>query len=269
MIRVTLWHKLPSAPVMAALPELSWHRVGGGSPASTTAALMIYVALNFMAEQRDDVSKPPAQSPPPPVPVGAVPVEPLFNFLNPPGSPPLVQSELQQEQPGYVADASYDELATATGLSRSLISQGLARLLELKLITLEGSRQKRIYRLTWGNTKWFKLPCYAIVKNGAIEPFKSFTLRSKYELHALKLYLYLAAIRSNKQFFSVASFETIHKRIGISERDIRKASSHLVSTGLLSRIDREASAIDTYGHNKYYLSGYAKLASSSPTAAAA
>ena len=258
MIRNQFWHRLPSAPVIAALPQLSWQRDGDGSPASGTAALMIYVALNFMAERHDEPPKAPTPVTPAPVPPGAVLVEPYVEFL---GSLPRDRSPIPEDRPGYVAIASYDELATATGLSRSLISQGLERLQELGLISPEGSRQKRIYRITWSDKYFFKLPCAAIVNNGVIQPFKAFTLRSKHELHALKLYLYLAAVRPNDSFFSTASFEKIFERTGISERDIRKASSQLLASGLLSRLDRESSGVvENYGHNKYYLNGYSKLA---------
>jgi hypothetical protein len=63
-----------------------------------------------------------------------------------------------------------------------------------------------------------KLPCQAIVSGEAILPFKNFTLRSKHELHAMKLYLYLAACRDNAKAYSMASYETITERIGIPER---------------------------------------------------
>jgi DNA-binding transcriptional ArsR family regulator len=72
----------------------------------------------------------------------------------------------------WTASATYDDLAMATDLSRSLIANGLSRLGDLNLVTPEGSHQKRRYGINWGNTGagWFKLPCRAIVDNGVFGP---------------------------------------------------------------------------------------------------
>jgi biotin operon repressor len=161
---------------------------------------------------------------------------------------------------GMAADATYTQLGEMTGLSRSLISHGLMRLQTLGLITATGSAQKRRYWIAGPHMPWFKLPCQAIVYQGAIAPFKTFTLRSKHELHALKLYLYLAACRGNVSEFSMVSYEKIHERTGISERDIRRAISLLISSGLLVSVDREFSqTLKVNEANKYFLNGYRAL----------
>lgn len=159
-----------------------------------------------------------------------------------------------------VAHATYDMLEKATGRPRSLIAKGLKRLQLSGLVTFQGSAQRRSYMLNGPYDKWFKLPCRAIVKDGVIEPFTTFNLRSKYELYALKLYLYLAAVRSNNESFSMASYETIYARTSIPERDIRRALALLISCGLLFNIDREFSrTLKVNEANKYYLKGYADL----------
>jgi predicted transcriptional regulator len=164
---------------------------------------------------------------------------------------------------GWAAQATYDELGLATALSRSLISQGLQRLQVLGLIRPEGSHQKRCYWIIWGGTGWFKLPCQAIVAGPVIVPFKNFTLRSKPELHAMKLYLYLAAVRDNGTPYSMASYETIYAKTGILERDIRKAISVLIGCGLIASVDRKhEEGLNEYGPNKYYLKGHHKLVGS-------
>lgn len=216
MIRPLPWHRLPSQPVTEALAALRWQTENGAPPSAGIAALMIYVALNFVAHAAlaDDGAD------------------------------------------GVVAEATYPELSEMTDLSRSLIAHGLKRLTALNLITVSGSAQKRRYWITGPHTRWFKLPCQAIVKQGVLGPFKAFTLRSKHELHALKLYLYLASCRDNKKPFSMASYETIQERTGISERDIRRAISLLVSSGLLENVDREFSRTRKSNEpNKYYLTG--------------
>jgi len=216
MIRPLPWHRLPSQPVTEALAGLRWQTENGAPPSAGIAALMIYVALNFVAHTA-------------PTDDGA---------------------------DGVVAEATYTELSEMTDLSRSLIAHGVKRLTALSLITASGSAQKRRYWITGPHKPWFKLPCQAIVKQGVIDPFKTFTLRSKHELHALKLYLYLASCRDNRTQFSMVSYETIHARTGISERDIRRAISLLVSSGLLENVDREFSrTLKINEANKYYLTG--------------
>lgn len=155
------------------------------------------------------------------------------------------------------AAATYEELGRVTGLSRSLIRQALERLEELEMIAALGSSQTRFYELMWSDDGWFKLPCQAIVRDGVIVPFSTFTLRSKHELNALKLYLYLASVRDRAHAYSEASYETIHKRIGVSERDIRRAITVLVGVGLLRSVARAVGEDPSmnYGPNRYHLVG--------------
>ena len=188
------------------------------TPAAETAALMLFVALNFMASTWTD----------------------------------------EEGRFVAVAEGSYVDLGEATGLSRKLISAGLRRLVELELITRDGSHQKRRYKVAWPEEhRFFKLPCQAILDGKAIAPFRHFKLRSKHELHAMKLYLYFAAIRVNDNLFSMASYETIHEKIGIPERDVRKAVSFLINSDLLASVDRSHNNLLSKNEpNKYYLTGY-------------
>jgi len=222
VIRSKHWFKVPSKSVLEALPEMLWRPIQERSAASETAGLMVYVALIFSSEIGES-----------PLPHGL-----------------------------QLSDASYDDLQVATGLSRKLVANGLARLIELALIEPIGSHQKRRYVIVWKGTTggWFKLPCQAIAREQKIIPFANFTLRSKHELHAMKLYLYLAACRSNGRQDSLASYETIHDRIGIPEKDIRKAISVLIGVGLLRSVHREHEAeLNSYGPNQYFLTGCEKL----------
>ncbi|MEN9417612.1 MAG: hypothetical protein RI988_1232 [Pseudomonadota bacterium] len=156
----------------------------------------------------------------------------------------------------HIAQASYEVLGEATGLSRSLIRQGLERLQSLDLIQPQGSTQRRSYVLAWSDSGWFKLPCRAIVRSGVIVPLTHFKLRSKHELHAMKLYLYLASVIGRGQTYAQASYETIYGKTGIPERDIRRAITILIGVGLLRNVEREKTGISTsFGANKYYLTG--------------
>ena len=218
MIKPSQWHRLPTVSVVAALPLLTWSAANGAKPAAETAALMLFVALNFMATTwKDDNGQ--------------------FHAL---------------------AEGTYVDLGEATGLSRALISAGLQRLVVLDLISPEGSHQKRRYKINWPpEHRFFKLPCQAIVSGKVVAPFANFTMRSKHELHAMKLYLYFASIRGNNNFYSMASYETIFERTRIPERDIRKAISLLISSGLLVSVDRDhRQMLDKNEPNKYYLAGY-------------
>ncbi len=230
MIKPSRWHRLPTAPVLAALPHMIWSSAGGEKPAAETAALMLFVALNFMASTAVD----------------------------------------EQNQFHAVAEGTYVDLGEATGLSRALISAGLQRLQTLGLIAPEGSHQKRRYKITWpAEHRFFKLPCQAITNGNVIVPFKNFTMRSKHELHAMKLYLYFASIRTNHLPYSMASYETIFERTRIPERDIRRAISVLICAGLLEGVDREHSKTRGVNEpNKYYLKGYAALTGQRPGAPA-
>ena len=194
------------------------------SPASGTAALMLYVSLLFMSEKL------------------------------------LETDHFGISVTKHVASASYNDLEEATNLSRSMISQGLTRLINLKLINRVGSHQQRRYELAWSEGGWFKLPCQAIVSSGVILPFKNFTMRSRHELDALKIYLYLAARRPNHKPFSMASYETISESVKVTERHIRKALVTLSLCGLLVDIRRNHEDEEkVYGPNMYYLTGHRHL----------
>ena len=217
MIKVLPWYKVPQSQLLELLPSMKWLKHGENtSPAADTAALMLYVALLFMHDVEGD-----------------------------------------KEHEIHVAQSSYEALGNATGLSRSLIRQGLARLIALGVICPEGSNQRRRYVLTWATGSWIKLPCQAIVsKDKSNGPFKNFVLRSKYDLHAMKLYLYLACVRGRSVVYSVASYETIFQKTGIPEKDTRRAISMLLSSGLLKNVGREPTiGSNSYGPNRYYLAG--------------
>ena len=130
MIRRRYWHQIPAAPLVPALQKLTWQRVGEISPASSIAALMIYVALNFSAEER---------------------------------------AEVGGRSTALVA-ASYDDLQEATGISRSLVAQGLQRLVDLALIRAVGSHQKRRYEIARPEDGWFKRnsPLKAVIDGRAV-----------------------------------------------------------------------------------------------------
>ena len=221
------WCAVPADPIVGLLPLLKWQAANGAPASANTAALILYATLIFVSE-------------------------------------PEPQSNDERAAIWYRATASYGELETLTGLSRALIAAGLKRLIELDLIAASGPNQKRVYLISGNGKRWFKLPCLALFDGGNITPFRQLTLRTKFDLHAMKLYLYLASVRDNQRMFSMASHATIHAKTGIPESDIRRAHSLLTSIGLLAAIEREFNQGEGEGAgaNRYYLRGYQAFAMS-------
>jgi hypothetical protein len=165
------------------------------------------------------------------------------------------RSETPDASNGIVANASYDQLERATGLSRKLVAEGLVQLKASMLVEPLGSNQQRTYRLRQSHRQFFKLPCRAIFKDGVIVPFKSFNKRAKHELHAMKIYLYLATARNGSSIYAVSSYEKITDWTGVPKNDIKRAINHLVNAGLVTDISREESSAEKYGPNRYKLAG--------------
>lgn len=227
------WVAVPATGLVEVLKGMTWKRDGTASAARDVAALMIYVVLLFIRREH---------------------------------SMTQVLLGIGFSSTEEVADITYDGLVQATGLSRSLICQGLERLESFALIRSRGSRQKRQYVIPQPPGRWFKLPCRAVMTRDGVKAFKTFTLRSKHELNALKMYLYLADVRDSKKDHTEASYETIYKRLDISERDIRRAINVLNTAGLLARVDRESDRqLSSWGPNKYFLKGYEDLNRAAPS----
>lgn len=222
------WTMVPAEGLTDTLRSFVWQRSGDESPAAGTAALMLYIVMLMI-----QVNRPFRTSP--------------FG--------------MEVERTERLAKATYDEFSHATGLSRSLIRQGLSRLVQASLINPSGSKHNRCYLLKDElGKRWFKLPCRAVISKGEIPAFKTFSLRTRHELNALKLYLYLADVRDRRHAYSEATYETINKRTGISERDIRRAINLLISSGLIAQVQRDHDKDNsTWGANKYYLKGYEDL----------
>lgn len=158
-----------------------------------------------------------------------------------------------------IARLTYTDLNALIGISRSKISAGLQKLLATGLIwRVDQSSSYGLAGFGKGQ-RWAKLPGKALLSAGGtyFTPFKHFNLRSKHELNAMKLHLYYASVRSNENPFCEVAYATIHERTGVSERDIPKANSLLISCGILQRT-RGLPEYDVKQHesNKYFLAGY-------------
>ncbi|WP_222129992.1 hypothetical protein [Bordetella genomosp. 13] len=172
-------------------------------------------------------------------------------------------SETTQE-PVLEVEMTYNALSTATSLSRELVAAGLSALRANDLVEVTDVGRRKRYRLSGYPGAWCKLPARALygpqtVAGLRIHPFSLFLKRTVYELDALKLYLYLAAVRSNQEEYSQASFETICMKTGIAEKRIPRANAILLNARLFANINREASKEKRKNPNRYYILGYRDL----------
>lgn len=158
-------------------------------------------------------------------------------------------------------DLTYEGLIRATGLSRKLIANGVDGLKGLNLIEVELVRRFNRYHIGgYTHGDWAKLATRALYKGDEIKPFYSFHKRAVCELHALMMFLYYVAVRSNKIPYSMASFEKICERTGVPEKKIPAANAFLINSGLILNIDKNSTGDSKFKEpNKYYLAGYRDL----------
>ena len=161
-----------------------------------------------------------------------------------------------------LARCTYDQLALATGLSRSKVSAGLSVLDVLHVIEREPSGRST-FQLTNCNLAggWSKLPARRLYRSGRIVAFDHFKLRNMTELHALKLYYLFARRRSNDTNMAHLSYDKIEEKTGIERSRIKRAISFLSAIGLVhvehlrSRLYERGTAnayrlayLDSYNH---------------------
>ncbi|MBY7431463.1 ArsR family transcriptional regulator, partial [Escherichia ruysiae] len=112
---------------------------------------------------------------------------------------------------------TYSRLSEMTGVSRELVREGITILEKLEMVSVEKVGRNNIYTLINKRSKggWCKIPVKPIMTEDGkvISPFKELRLRRKIELHAIKIFLYLASVRDNHTEFSLASYERIRKAI--------------------------------------------------------
>ena len=135
---------------------------------------------------------------------------------------------------------TYDEISSVANLSRTVISGALKWLIANNIIEATG-RRVRIYTIpNYNNPGWCKFPIRDVVdKGGEINFFKMISNRHPVELHALKLLVYLLAIRGNDDEYSEVSLSKIISKIGINYKDIFPALTLLKVLGLVSDFQRE------------------------------
>lgn len=144
----------------------------------------------------------------------------------------------------FTCSLTYEQLTEIASLSRSSVRKGLIFLDSKNIIYSEGVRNKVYIINNVGLSGWCKIPIKALMKNAdEIEPFKILFNRYGHELNALKLYLYLLAIRDNDSAFSEVSIGKITTRTGISAKEVRVAFSFMQTMGLLNSVEEVVGSV--------------------------
>ena len=110
-----------------------------------------------------------------------------------------------------LARTTYDELTTATGISRTKVSDGLDVLEARKLVVREADGRSTYQLTNYGEGHvWAALPAKPLYdRSGAMPMFGDFYLRKAAELDALKIYFTLAARRDTSQNVTRITYDQI------------------------------------------------------------
>ncbi|MDL2199386.1 DNA-binding protein [Halopseudomonas aestusnigri] len=223
MKRIMPWVPMPTRWVLSGdmAKHFTWSGSEGSKGASAIAALQLWVTLVTQADR----------------------------------------GNAQNMQTTHTAEVTYDALMESAGLSRQLVAAGLRGLEEAALIEIEKVGRRSIYHIPgFAPGEWCKLPARALYNGHRIAAFHNFRKRAVCELHAMKLYLYYAAVRDRKNPYSMCSFETINTRTGVPEKGIPKANSVLLNAGLVVNISKDKFQGTKWKEpNKYFLAGYRDL----------
>lgn len=151
-----------------------------------------------------------------------------------------------------VARITYSELAAATGISRTKISDGLDILEARGIIVRNVEGRSTVALANYGYDGWAQVPAKPLYGGtGAITAFEDFHLRKRAELDALKIYLAIAARRDTNQNIAWMTYDKIRTYCGVGLGHIKPALGVLNINGLI--------VVDTMpraGGDKGVVSGY-------------
>lgn len=149
------------------------------------------------------------------------------------------------------ATVTYDQLETATHLSRAKIAAGIKVLDGQGIISRSGDRsQYRLHGID-KDGEWCQLPAKGLYNGERIMAFSDFTLRKAAELNALKLYLLFAVRRDRKENLAHLTYEKITEYCGVDRSRIKQALSILVLNGLI-QIDQIRAVGNEFGFSNAY-----------------
>ncbi len=197
------------------LTTLSWTRAGS----SATAALTLYIAL-LIAHNRKRLDSPADKS-----------------------------DEVRM---------TYGAIEERTGVSRAKIAPALHILeSELELVQIERSHAGNAFTIVDIHaTPFAQLPQTVLYdpKRRALRCLSNFTLRSKFELGALKLYLAILALRNTRTGTASVGYEKLVEYTGVRRSDISRCIGHLINLELIavsSAVDGFHSSSGGHPHNVY------------------
>ncbi len=166
----------------------------------------------------------------------------------------LVIAHHAEEETGR-AEITYDEIEKVAGLSRAKISKALGILEQRGLVTRKVGGRSFFQLAGYGMPPWAKLPAKHLYAAGKITAFRDLSLRQRSQLDALKVYLLVAAFRSNETNVANISYDVIEDYTGIDRNRVKAATSVLASWSMVY-IDHKPSTNNPYGvANAYRLPG--------------
>lgn len=135
------------------------------------------------------------------------------------------------------AHLTYNDFQTATGLSRTKISDGLKRLKLANVLELNPEHRSQHRLIGYGeeDARWGKLPAKRLyTAHGELTFRKSLFMRSVAELDALKVYFTFVTRRDNDLNAVYLTYDKITEYTGIPRNRIKPATSWLAGNGLIS-----------------------------------
>jgi hypothetical protein len=128
------------------------------------------------------------------------------------------------------AKVSFSDLEKLTGLSRPMVSKGIARLEKLKIIKVSRNYHTNEYKLNFSDDDegWAKVPVDRIKLN-----LPSISNRGQASLVALKIYMVVISVRNNKTIRVPIAYKTLTAYTGVQKAKVRAGLDILYSHSLL------------------------------------
>jgi len=150
------------------------------------------------------------------------------------------------------ATVTYDALSDRAACSRAKIAKGLALLETHGIVSRKGSGRSSFALVGYDPFNgWGKLPAKRLYRHETVTAFRSFKLRHRTELDAMKIYLLMIAYRDNESNVARISYVKIKEKTGISAPFIAAALSFL-SVNALIYTERAPSGESEYGVSHAY-----------------
>lgn len=153
------------------------------------------------------------------------------------------KAEMEKES-GMVARLTYSDLESMCGMSRAMISKGVKKLVENKIVSRLGGQKNRYQLLSLskkgavipfsiGNGGWCKMPIKPFTDDGVIRLFEGISNRGVKDLNALKVFVYLLSVRSKGEAYVRVGIDKIRLAANLSEMRLLEALNHMRSLGLV------------------------------------